>query len=74
MSKRIFISPEVSIYASNEMLAMLDTIAENSTISLNFVNAEQKKLLKQMFERNLLIRRRKNNEVSYSIRPGINWN
>lgn len=74
MSKRIFISNQVSIHANDEMLAMLDYIDKNSKISLNSVNEEQKKLLKQMHERNLLLRRRKNNEVSYSVRPGINWN
>jgi hypothetical protein len=74
MSKRVIISPQVSVYVSDDMLEMLNFIANNSIISLNSTDEKQKKLLKQMLERNLLVRRRKNNEVSYSIRPGINWN
>ncbi len=74
MSKRIFISPNVSVYASEEMMQLLQLIETNKELKLDIVSAPQKKLLKAMHERNLLIRRRKNNEVSYSIRPGINWN
>ena len=73
MSKRIFISPGVSVYASDEMMQLFQLIENNTELKLDTVSAPQKKLLKAMHERNLLIRRRKNNEVSYSIRPGINW-
>jgi hypothetical protein len=73
MSKRIFISPNVSVYASDEMMQLLQLIKTNTELKLDAVSAPQKKLLKAMHERNLLIRRRKNNEVSYIIRPGINW-
>lgn len=73
MSKRIFISPGVSVYASDEMMQLFQLIENNTELKLDTVSAPQKKLLKAMHERNLLIRRRKNNEVSYSVRPGINW-
>lgn len=73
MSKRIFISPSVSVYASDEMMQLFQLLEHNTELRLDAVSAPQKKLLKEMHERNLLIRRRKNNEVSYSIRPGINW-
>jgi hypothetical protein len=73
MSKRIVIFPGISVYASDEMLQMFQLIEDNAELKLDFVTAPQKKLLKEMHERNLLVRRRKNNEVSYSIRPGISW-
>ena len=73
MSKRIVIFPGISVYASDEMMQMLQVIEDNKELKLEFVAAPQKKLLKEMHERNLLVRRRKNNEVSYSIRPGISW-
>ena len=72
-AKKISIFPGVSVYVSDEMLDMLEQISNNSEIMLNLVNDEQKKLLKEMFERNLLVRRRKNNEISYSVRPDLNW-
>ncbi len=74
MSKRIYISSQVSIYVNDAMLEMLNIISNAGSMSLNLATEEQKKLLKQMHERNLLLRRRKNNEVSYSIQAGINWN
>lgn len=73
MSNRIFISDGVSVYASDEMIQLLQLIENKTELKLNAVSAPQKMLLKAMHERNLLIRRRKNNEVSYSIRPNINW-
>lgn len=73
MSKKISISPQVSIYVNDAMLDMLDNISNVGKLSLNSVNDQQKMLLKQMHERNLLIRKRRNNDISYSIRPGINW-
>lgn len=73
MSKKISISPQVSIYVNDAMLDMLDNISNAGKLSLNSVNDQQKMLLKQMHERNLLIRKRRNNDISYSIRPGINW-
>lgn len=72
-SKKISIFPGVSVYASDKMLDMLDRISAQSELTLNLVDDEQKKLLKEMFERNLLVRRRKNNEISYSVRPNLNW-
>lgn len=74
MSKKVYISPKVSIYVNDAMLEMLNIVSNAGSMSLNLATAEQKNLLKQMHERNLLFRRRKNNEVSYSVRPGINWN
>ena len=73
MSKRIEILPGVFVYASDEMMQLLQIIDNNTELKLESVSAPQKKLLKEMHERNLLIRRRKNNEVSYSIRPSIHW-
>lgn len=71
--KRINIFPNVSVYVSNEMILLLELIQANGEVSVNSVDTPNKKLLKEMFERNLLVRRRKNNEVSYNIRPGLNW-
>ncbi len=71
--KKITILPGVNVYISNEMIDMLDLIESNKEIKFDSVELPQKKLLKELHERNLLIRRRKNNEVSYSIRTGINW-
>lgn len=73
MGRRIFISPGVSVYASDDMMQIFQLLETNAELRLDAVSAPQKKLLKEMHERNLLIRRRKNNEVSYSIRSGINW-
>lgn len=73
MGRRIFISPGVSVYASDDMMQLLQLLETNIELRADTVSAPQKKLLKEMHERNLLIRRRKNNEVSYSIRSGINW-
>lgn len=72
-AKKISIFPGVSVYVSNEMLDLLERMSDGSELRLNVEDAEQKKLLKEMFERNLLVRRRKNNEISYSVRPGLNW-
>lgn len=71
--KRISISPGVTINVSNDMLEMLDRISATREIKLHLLDTHEKNLLKTMFERNLLVRRRKNNEVSYSIRPGLSW-
>jgi hypothetical protein len=71
--KRINISPGVSVYVSVEMIQLLDHIANHQELKVVLLDSSQKKLLKAMFERNLLVRRRKNNEVSYSIRPGVTW-
>lgn len=71
--KRITILSGVNVYISNEMINMLDLIESNKEIKFDSLELPQKKLLKELHERNLLVRRRKNNEVSYSIRSGINW-
>ena len=71
--RRISISPGVSIFISNEMIDLLNQISAQTIVKVDSLDNPQKKLLKAMFERNLLVRRRKNNEVSYSIRPGISW-
>lgn len=71
--KQITIFPGITINISKEMLEMLEKISERSEIKVDLLDNPDKKLLKEMFERNLLVRRRKNNEVSYSIRSGINW-
>lgn len=73
MNKRVLISQGVTVCISPDMQELLELIDSSQSIKVNDVSNPQKKLLKQMFERNLLVRRRKNNEVSYSIRPGINW-
>jgi hypothetical protein len=73
MSKRIFIFSNVSVFVSDAMLEMLEYIDSNIEIKFDSVDAPQKKLLKEMHERNLLLRQRKNNEVSYKVRPNINW-
>lgn len=73
MSKRIAIFPNVSVFASHEMIKMLEYIDSCVEIKVNSVSSPQKKLLKEMHERNLLIRQRKNNEVSYRVKPNINW-
>jgi hypothetical protein len=71
--KKITILPGVNVYISNEMIDMLGLIESNKEIKFDSLELPQKKLLKELHERNLLVRRRKNNEVSYSIRSGINW-
>jgi hypothetical protein len=71
--KKITILPGVNVYISNEMIDMLDLIESNKEIKFDSLELPQKKLLKELYERNLLVRRRKNNEVSYSIRSSINW-
>lgn len=73
MSKRIFIFPGISVFVSDDMIDMLEYINSNNLIKFDSVSAPQKKLLKEMHERNLLIRQRKNNEVSYRVRPNIDW-
>lgn len=72
-SKRINIFSNVSIHISEDMELMLNAVSQAREFKLNLADDQQKKLLKELFERNLLVRRRKNNEVSYSIRPGISW-
>lgn len=73
MSKRVFIFPGISVFVSDDMIDMLEFIDSNNVIKFDSVSAPQKKLLKEMHERNLLIRQRKNNEVSYKVRPNIDW-
>jgi hypothetical protein len=66
--------PGIGIYASQEMIDILELIELNGgEIKDEQVSPPQKKLLKQLLERNLVARRRKNNEVSYSVRSKINW-
>ncbi len=71
--KRINIFPGITINVSDDMIEMLDRISASHEIKLDLLDTQEKNLLKTMFERNLLVRRRKNNEVSYSIRPGLSW-
>lgn len=71
---RIAIHDSVAVYISDQMFDLLTQIAATSETKFNSLNETQKKLITALFNRNLLVRRRKNNEVSYSVRPGINWN
>jgi len=42
MSKRIYISSQVSIYVNDEMLEMLNIISNAGSMSLNLATEEQK--------------------------------
>lgn len=71
--QKISISPGVTVWATAEMISMLNYIRDQLEISEHDLDNNQHALIRSMVNRSLLVRRRKNIGTSYQVRSGISW-
>lgn len=73
MGQKISISPGVTVWATAEMISMLNYIRDQIEICEHDLDTDQHALIRSMVNRSLLVRRRKNIGTSYQVRSGISW-
>jgi len=73
MTTKILISKNVRVLVDDTILDLLHLLKEQVILHESSLDNSQLTVIKQMLDKNLLIKRRKNGQNTYQLNPGITW-